>query len=258
MKLKILIAILGCLIQQAHASLYTVGATLSGPNTDLGWYTWSIDNHVQSGLAGAIRLDPVNGGKSFETLCTDVSAVLVLGNSYTFSDPKNFAQTALGSNPYWGADHNSALQAINNAAFLYYNHQDWLYGNDLDKKAALQLAVWAALYNTGGKLTLDDQSQRFWVAGQSEAKTEADALLATLLTANLSTLNGQLLQPLLQNGGVDIGAQEVFAPPWMLGDSVDPITPIAPVPEPSTVVAGLLLMIPLGVSIARRLHRKTH
>src|SRR5262249_58808637 len=90
---------------------------------------------------------------SYVTVCTDIEGSLYLGQQYTYKTPVTgfFGQT--GIDPSWGDGSNdgSSTKAIQNAAHLFYTYGQLTangLGGSTEQKAALQLAVWAALYNT--------------------------------------------------------------------------------------------------------------
>lgn len=232
----------------ANASLYVVGGTYEGVNPDYGVYTWTVKSGGEAitttGLAGAIRLTSADGsGPNLVCVCTDIHSELYLGSTYNFSDPKSFNQVGTGSLLTWGAGLGASAQAMQNAAYIFDHNKSKLVGNDVNEKAAVQLAVWAALYNTGSRLTVSDASQRFSVSGGNESGiSAANAMLALIPQPDLFHYDGSLIQPLTEQGTVDVYAQELLT--------------YAAVPEPATFVAALALLLPFGVSITRSLRKQ--
>ena len=129
---------------------YTVG------DGGLETVSWSLDNNSETGLAGAITLTYVSGNTSpgtFTTVCTDVGGTVYLGYNYTYSALTPFSPATIGLDPTWGlktgnAQYNEAA-GIQAAAEIFNAYVSVLTGTDTDAKAGLQLAVWAALYNSG-------------------------------------------------------------------------------------------------------------
>ncbi len=164
------------------------------------------------------------------------AAILYGGTTYTY-DAQSFNGQS-GSAPAWGAP---ASQAIQNAAYLFAHNTP--AGGDATAWAALQLAVWEALYDTGssGNPQFNLANGRFVVnSGNSAAIAQAAALLAQLPNTS-ETYAGYLLQP---QTPFPFGTQ----PQGLL---LNPT--LAPVPEPTTLVAGAFLLLPLGLSGARLL-----
>lgn len=110
----------------------------------------------------------------------------------------------------------------------------------------------AGYYQTKFTITVTGLGSSPWVLGSSEGRPDASALAnvtaASGFTANLlfevNTGSGYVpMDTLPNNGGY---TQEQFYGGFYL----------APVPEPSTVIAGALLLLPFGMSTIRRLRRK--
>jgi hypothetical protein len=217
----------------------------------------TIDTTTYNGaLAGGIKIHQTAGDTGvptdYVTVCTDIQGTLYLGNTYTYNKPVDFGNLN-GVNPRWGADNagqtiqnadpTSANQAIQNAAQLFYDHFSVLTGNSITDKAALQLAVWAALYNTDANGAIVTTGKRFTFSGSdSTAVTEANLWLSQLTAV---THDGAILYPNPVTGQQYYGNTE--PPQELLMRSGD----VTAVPEPTTVVAGALLLLPFGASALR-------
>ena len=114
---------------------------------------------------------------------------------------------------------------------------------------AAQLAVWTALYDTSisGGVVTQTGNTRFTVnTALGSGAGSVGAYLTQYLTAadvavdGGANLTGQLLIPDLTGNPTEPG-QELF---------------YTPVPEPSTVIAGALVLLPFGASTVRILRRK--
>jgi len=226
-----------------------------------GGFNLVIDTHTDNNaLVGGIILTPVGGGASIVSVCTDVEGTVYIGSQYNYT-PKTFAQAPTsGLDPVWGYGNATANPlsltptqianahtAIENAAFLYASHSSVLGTADKTGQAALQLAVWAALYNTGygtGNIVVNGTGARFSAsAGDAAAITEANTWLAALggnggTATSHTQYSGNILLPVDANGNPVVNVQEMLLTP-------------TPVPEPTTVLAGALLLLPLGVSSLR-------
>jgi hypothetical protein len=210
--------------------------------------TW--DGITANALAGGIVLTKVSGDAGMPntifTVGTDIGGTLSLGYTYGYSASTPFAGQS-GLKPTWGAGNASSLSspanaaaAIQAAAHLFYTHKGVLDGGSTSEKAALQIAVWEALYDTGDSYGLN--GGRFRVnTGNSEAMTLASTWL-TGLNLGDNYYSGNLLKP---DPAQQWGAfgQEVFFD-------------VAPVPEPATLIAGALLLAPLLTSVVRSLRKK--
>jgi hypothetical protein len=249
---------LGC----ALATL-AVGAALSAhatiayqvSNGGLESANVSLDSVTYDGiLAGGIQLTQTGGSggpSSYISICTDFLGSLYLGNTYTFNSPVSVSSANLvgvGLDPVWGADNfgktaltadaTSAQYALQNAAQIFANNMGVLNTGTLDQKAALQLAVWDALYDTtsSGLIT----GTRFGFDGSSAAGGIAEGWLTGLENPSDPSYvspNIGLLMPspaLPSNGNNPDGS-----PPQELL--------VAPVPEASTVIAGMFSLLPLGL-----------
>ena len=219
-------------LSTARASYdYTI---LGGANL-VGGFSVSVDGTTESGiLVGGIAVagspsDTVPGYQNFTTVCVDLSGRIYLGSTYTFDEVGFTGQSGL--NPLWGTPagaSSAAYQAINNAAFLYATFHpttatDW---------AALQLAVWKAVYDTTstGSINWSPGTERFNVSTDvNGAWVEAQSLLNDL--PRNTDYAGYLLKP------TDPTAQELLVN----------VTP-TPVPEYGTMVAGALMLLPLAAS----------
>lgn len=270
----------GCSLSTVHAQS-TGPASYTVNSGGLESFDLRIDTTSFSGaLAGAISLVNSTPGNSFLSVCTDISGTLYLGGTYSYAAPVSF-QNQQGIDPTWGAANaNSppnpvvtadAVAGIQAAAGVFYKFQGvmteattigGLSGETvLDDKAALQLAVWAALYNTSanqvGPTLLSGLNTRFKVlgvssdsgsgswgsysAGTQNAITEAQAMLNAINYKDLYSGNIISPDPQSQNGGYSteaIIAQEVLAN-------------VTPVPEATTIVAGGLLLLPFAASTLR-------
>lgn len=199
-------------------------------------------------MAGGLLMTKMSGDasmpNSFLTVCLDIGGTLLLGTSYGYSASTPFANQS-GINPLWGSGNQgglnnsaNAMAAIQAAANLFYTHSSVLSGVDQTAKAALQLAVWEALYDTSASGTAYGFNDgRFKATGENTAAiTMASTWLSDMKPNSLYV--GYLLKP-EQYGS---NGQEVFFN-------------VTPVPEASTIIAGALLLLPLAASTMRMLRK---
>jgi hypothetical protein len=240
-------------VSQARASTtFTIG--------DGGLETFNLtwDGTTENALAGGILLTRVSGSiPTFTSVCADIGGTVYLGQNYTYSDATVFNGQG-GIRPSWGAGNAGILfdaswtgltagqqadasAAINAAACLFYQHGSVLTTGTITERAALQLAVWEALYDTtagGTTYDLDNSANhgRFYVSsGDADARALAETWLSEVTGARYV---GDLLIP------ENHTAQEM-------------LYQVTPVPEPTTLIAGALLLLPFGASTLRvlRNHR---
>jgi hypothetical protein len=268
-----------CLVTEGSASAslvsYTIansyvgtgsGGTTSG-YADLETFNVSIDGTPLNGaFAGGIEISeagaPVPGLPSeYTTVCTDISGSLYLGQTYAYAAPvSSFNGTLSGVKPTWGADNSSGLtdqvsanKAIQNAAYLFYNYSGGLtkfgLGGSADQMAALQLAVWEVLYDTtaAGQVVLGSNA-RFQVSSTGPVVTAADSLVASLNGSY--AFPGYLLFPDPVLGGVNSNSDG--EPPQELLIGVPGV-----VPEPSTILAGAMALLPFGANALRVLRKRS-
>jgi hypothetical protein len=205
-----------------------------------------------SGMVGEITLRNKTGDgnhllpATYSTVCVDLLGTLYVPRNYGFTAPVQFGLNA-GWAPEWGYDGTDpdSFLGIQRAADLYYTHKiqgyDWV--NDSTHWAALQLAVWDALYDThvgNAASAYNTATGRFQV-------TSGDSGAISLANTWLHDINpngryaGALIQP---DPAIQYGAtgQELFMN-------------VTPVPEPTTLIAGALLLLPFGASTLRVLRR---
>jgi hypothetical protein len=165
--------------------------------------------------------------------------------------PSAWAWGVVGITPqYWG---------INNAAYLWNKYGMGIVNNtgsigyQNQRAAALEFAVWTALYNSMGYGQLGGSA---WSAptGQMGSATRHDSTLYwynTYLNAlttsglNHAVYTGNVLESTIAdspNNPNSGGSQEFL----LLG---------TPVPEPATMVAGALLLLPFAASTLRFVRR---
>jgi hypothetical protein len=223
-------------VNQSFASYYTV----SDGGLQNGWNLY-IDGNQDGGgnaLVGGIRLTEVgNPANSFVSVCTDIKGVVYLGSSYNYVAYPFAGQTGL--NPLWGNTPAFAGQAIQNAAYVFDQHKAVLNGNNNAQKAALQMAVWEVLYDTGNQYGYNFYTQgRFQIGANGQTLNTHDVLELAMswIDTDLgqrgdkihTQLNGDLLKPLNPDGSFNVNAQEMLR--------------TTAVPEPSTIIAGLCML----------------
>ena len=240
---------------------YTVGGTsdlLQFDNIDftVGTKT-TIYNNV---YAGGIQISQPSGSKdalpnNYISICTDFLGSLYVGSTYKFLGSAVSMSSASGIDPVW----NNKTLAIANASYLFNTEGDLGSGGlgtgnkagiSVEDMAALQLAVWMVLYDTGsnGKVTWNSSSEFYISSTSGDSSTAAQAVgLACQWVANLNgTYNNidSILEPDTKLGYQ--GNPDNEYPQELMYSSV---------PEPATILAGILLLLPLGVTTIRNLRK---
>jgi hypothetical protein len=240
----LVLALVAALHSSAARAAYDY--TILGGANLVGGFSVSVDGTAESGiLVGGIAVtgnlaNTVPGYQSFTTVCVDLNGRIYLGSTYAFNEVGFTGQSGL--NPLWGQPAgatSAAYQAINNAAYLSATFHpttatDW---------AALQLAVWKAVYDTTptGSINWNTSTERFNVTTDvNNAWAEAQGLLNDL--PRNTDYAGYLLQP------TDATAQELLV-------NVTPV-PVTPVPEYGTILTGALMLLPFAASTLRIVRKK--
>jgi len=208
---------------------------------------------------------------SFDTDCVDF-----LGNvdplvTYGYGNPLGFANQG-GLDPSWGANPTTGTAqqraaqktlneaaAIQAAAYIFYTfglHAGYLTApvngthgtTGIEEQEALQLAIWDALYDTTAGSRPLYNSGRYVITGglTGTTGTAISSLIQTMINSvphpdNVS-YTGYLLSPspTFQDGAT---GQEVFYN-------------VTPVPEPTTIITGGLMLMPFCASTLRFLRKK--
>jgi hypothetical protein len=195
-------------------------------------------------------------GTPFYSVCLSPAGLLD-GNPHTYNElpfggggganpgiyPSNWAWSGPGPNPqYWG---------IQNAAYLWNTFGMGIVSSGSNQRAAaLEFAVWTALYDSSGYGALGHPNNWLAPIGQMDSTTlnYYNQYTAALMSAgsfiNTHLYTGNVLESTIAGSGPGSGGSQEFL---LLG---------SPVPEPTTVIAGALLLLPFGASTIRML-RKT-
>jgi len=183
-------------------------------------------------------------------------AGLLNGGQYTYNVIP-FSQASPGIFPSaWAVGPTGQAWGINNAAYLWnkygmaiVNNTGGAYtGEQKAAAAALEFAIWTALYDSKGYGALGGST---WTQPSLDSTTHGyyNKFLSGLTASGITgpQFTGNILEgqgALGDGGNGQTGqSQELFA----LG---------TPVPEPSTMVMGAMLLLPFGLSALRLLRRK--
>jgi hypothetical protein len=279
-RLKLAVAV-GCSLMAVNASRAALsylnigyygdyGVTVYAQGYGHGTYAtafsadWQSGTRNNSGVVGSgsgyVTSEPLPTGHSdpFVTFCLDINTILGNGwwQSANFSEVSNLG-TAVDTvppidpnNPTTPAVRNVA-SGLNSAANLYSHYAGGILnanGNWANKAqgAALQLAIWEVLYETtkdslGNYVYNVNSGSGFYVSsGDAGIRNAANAMLNTWGAPDYN------IDTTFWNAVYNNGTQR---------SSQDLIGPMTPVPEPTTMIAGALLLLPFGASTLRILRR---
>lgn len=249
---------------------YTIGGT-----SDLQQFNIEFDNKAYNNVYAGGEQISQTGSKdaslpnNYISLCTDFLGSLYVGKTYQYDGQAVpiASGTIGGIAPGW-----SSAESFTLASYLFNTDGDLGSGGlgtgnkagiSVEDMAALQLAVWIVLYDstvttttTKGKTTTtttvnDGSGAAFQVTGGSDSG--AIALALSEVKTACAFVNGLT--------GNYNGMDSLLVPDAKLGyqgnaDNEDPQELMySSVPEPATILAGVLLLLPLGVSTIRNLRK---
>jgi hypothetical protein len=178
-----------------------------------------------------------------------------LGDGAHTYDPYTFAQANPGINPQAWASQGGDYWGIQNANYLFQHLSGGVLATagqaGKDAGAALALAMYEALYDSNGYGSLGDEQLLITglnVAAQAYLKYDLDYLSSLSKSVTAADLPvGYVLRPnpIAAQFGQDLA---------FLGTGVPQVH--SSVPEPATLAAGALLLLPFGTSVLRVLRQK--
>lgn len=264
------VAMVGCAFN-ASATVSDVSYTIGG-TSDLEQFNVTFNGATYNNVyAGGIQISQPSGSKdalpnNYISLCTDFQGSLYVGKTYQYDGqavPIASGQTG-GVAPAW-----SSTESFTLASYLFNTYGDLGSGGlgtankagiSVDDMAALQLAVWMVLYDStvtttkiNGKTTttttVNDTTGAFQVTGGSDSNAKILALsYVTTAVAFVNGLTGNYnkMDSLLVPDPKVTYSWQTNSPQELMYSSV---------PEPATILAGVLLLLPLGASTIRNLRK---
>ena len=272
--LAVVVATVGCVLSANATTTSDVSYKIGG-SSDLqqfniqfeapGAHAYTTYNNF---YAGGIQISQPSGSSdglpnNYISICTDFLGSLYAGSTYKYFGSPVSMSSASGLDPVW----NNKSYAIANASYLFNTYGDLGSGGlgtgnkagiSVEDMAALQLAVWMALYDTGssGKLSVTtvngvtslNSGSEFYITTAGNSGNDTAAINLALgwvanLTGNYKNIDS-VLQPDTNLGYQ--GNPDNEYPQELMYSSV---------PEPATVLAGILLLLPLGVTTIRNLRK---
>jgi hypothetical protein len=247
--LAVLAAMYACVYNTSATVYYKIGGT-----SDLQSFNVKFDNTSYTVNAGGIQISQTGTGHSvnntmplnYVTVCTDFLGSLYVGSTYSYDSPAVSFNGQTGIAPAW----NNPALAIQNAAKIFYTYGQLSstgIGGTVQNMAAVQLAVWISLYDTTstGQVVVNNASI-FQISTSSNNGNDTAAITEALNW--VATLNGSynyagyLLKPDPLNSQGNKNGH-------------DPQELLIAVPEPATIAAAILLLLPLGVGTIRMLRK---
>ena len=237
----------------AQAALYLKYDGPAGASTGLTLtYPWDNGSDGQSsprsgivfGLYSMSGWSAASGGS--QTVSPWVSVCLSPGGTIAGRElvqQETFGQAAPGHLP-----NNWSTGGIYNAAYLYNRYVDEAAGDNA-KGVGLALAMLDALYDSTGKGTMSGAGLSAGLFRATGASAGAASWYRTyILGVNTANIN---------DNKYDVGS--VYRPVDKFGNEAangqDFIVKGVEVPEPTTIIAGALLLLPFGASTLRMLRR---
>jgi hypothetical protein len=200
-------------------------------------------HNISAGLFSVqvVNLSQANNAFTIGTFCTDLG---VSWNSATTRYTAVAFAGATGLSPTWSV----VPQAIQNVSYIYNQYYLPAAANNsltADEASGMQLAIWEALYDTGslgtisGSLSSGNFRARNFDTG---TMTDAAAYVADVNAArtggwNFTQYTNTWLDPVNNNSQGLIWNNTVHCP------------------EPTTMIAGALLLLPFGASTLRFLRK---
>jgi hypothetical protein len=236
LKLAILAAALAAAGSASASITVTIDSVIPGEIVNLV-VTPTVGSLVPAysgGVYAGIYNLTVNGSpSSTPTFCIDVAHDVYLGE--TFHD---YSYTTLASAPDSPAGPMTSTEAtdIKKLWAAYYSEAV----NNPVTAAALQVAIWETLGN-GQLLGNGSPGYTVTVGGNSAVTVAADGMIAALYGPNALTAEANV-NALVSPDGQGYAADPVDLPPSV-------------VPEPTTIISGVLMLLPFGASTLRILRR---
>ena len=161
-----------------------------------------------------------------------------------------FSAASPGHNPASWAAGTEGDAGIQNAQYLWRLFSPTIIaGGNANQGAALELAMWEALYDSTSYGVLGGTSFKVTTWATADAQTDYNTYLAAL---NFTSVDNDLgLGSILRDSLYDSSGGRQTTP----GAGQDFIYNVTPVPEPATMVAGALLLLPFGASTLRMLRK---
>jgi hypothetical protein len=231
------------LINLGDDSIAVNGTILSGTLT--GTVTYNNGANSENCYAGIFSLavsnpngTPSTAGRIL-TFCTDVGVNWRNTDTYTALQFAGATGVNSPGNPQWA----NVPASIQNASWLYNTYfvpNSSTYVNDPNWAAGMQLAIWKVLYDTaanGTVSTLTGTSGNLRATGFGGGIADANTLIGYVNAARGNGTFTQYLDTWLAPN--DNASQGLI---W---------NALTPVPEPTTIIAGALLLLPFGASTFR-------
>jgi hypothetical protein len=204
----------------------------------------------------------LNNGSTIYSICLSPLGDLTTQDPQPYNS-QTFAHANSGLNPAlwtWNGLSGSAAEywGIQNANYLWRSVANGggpgVGALSADQSAALALAMYTMLYNSTGYGAFATSGSQAPYAPSFNDPTEQAAYNADLASVTVNAVDanisaGYILVPNDPNPAGPTGQEFIYTNPN--GTKFNP-----PIPEPATMIAGVLMAAPFGTSAARGLRRK--
>lgn len=227
-----------------------IGLLLAGNAFGAMTIKLTTDSNTGGNGGGAFYAQTSANG-NFETFCIDPSHSFTAGKTYNYNISQNTTDPNISYISTTKHGHTTVTKVTTEnyisigTAFLYSSFLDGDLGNNWTKSDStlLQQTLWALegeISNVSNILKASNQFyqdliKKFGSIGAAEVDAGADNIYGVAVMNLYDPKTGALAQSQLVR---------CYTPP------------VVSVPEPSTIVAGALLLLPLGVSALKVLRRK--
>lgn len=224
------------------SAAYSSGSLLNS-TTWAGSWTATIVNPQPGGYA--VLPSPLVPGFTFTAFCTDLGNANANG-TYNY-EALAFSSAGLATPDGVPPDPDWANSGSGQRAAWLYNTKIGLV-TDANSRAAMCIAIWEALYEGSGTFDVryrgandggsdNNTGRTFKATGSSTVQTLANSWLADGVAAGFA------------------GYDYTWFAERQTPDVQSLVGPTTPIPEPTTVIAGALLLLPFGMSTLRMVRR---
>ncbi len=226
-----LLQVIGLSDSSTSVGISYPGGSIAPNNAYIGVY--------DVGVYGGTLSSPGGLESSWNTVCLSPGGEI---SGYESVTEENFGTASPGQFPSsWSPD------GIYNAAYLYNTYISSV--NNATQGTALALAMYKALYDSTGYGTLDAHGNSL-----SSGSFQATGLTSTMSSDYLSYISA-VNTVNINSGNYYVGSLYYVGSDPTTGTGQEFILTGIPIPEPTTLIAGTMLLLPFGASTLRFMRR---